>query len=279
MGKWREDAGWRALAQARLANVDYSMNKIALGRLLMPIFLLGIVSGVAGCAKSNDRKVLQAAVTPSSPPMLFEDGGKIVGADLEIFEGFTQSRGLSVKITSYDWQGMLGAVSSGQADVAFSGISITEKRKEAMDFSQPYYENTWYLVAMESRKIKLPNYEHLKEYSIGYPRGMAYSDLIRKNFEPKGLYQVSQAKLYPTYSEVMADLQNGNLDLAFLEEPVLADFKYKKKLPIESVATFSGFDQYGFAFAKGSPYRDDFNRYLIEVGPAKIKAIIDRWMK
>jgi polar amino acid transport system substrate-binding protein len=34
----------------------------------------------------------------------------------------------------------------------------------------------------------------------------------------------------------------------------------------------------GFAFAKGSPRRDDFNKYLKELGPEKIKAIIDKWM-
>ncbi len=38
---------------------------------------------------------------------------------------------------------MLGAVASGQADVAFSGISITDKRKKVIDFSEPYYINSF----------------------------------------------------------------------------------------------------------------------------------------
>jgi polar amino acid transport system substrate-binding protein len=51
------------------------------------------------------------------------------------------------------------------------------------------------------------------------------------------------------------------------------------KLPIESVRVFTGFDRLGFAFAKGSKYRDDFDKYLQELGPEKVKAIIDARMK
>ena len=224
-------------------------------------------------------RVVKVAVTPASPPMVFEQGGKMVGADLEIFEGYCKSRGCTLEITGYDWQGMLAAVSSGRADVAFSGISITDKRKEVMDFSEPYYDNAWHLVSLFKKDINLPDLKTLKKYSIGYPRGMAYADLIKNDLEPKGLYSLSQVKLYPTYNEVIADLQNGNLDLAFIEEPVFADYKFKKKLPIESRYVFTGFDRLGFAFKKGSPQRDDFNKYLVELGPQKVKAILDKWMR
>ena len=246
---------------------------------------------LAGCSKKDESsstapaaqgvagKVIKVAVSPTSPPMVFEDSGKTVGADLDIFEGYCKARGCTLQITPYDWQGMLGAVSSGQADVAFSGISITDKRKEAMDFSQPYYDNAWHLVSLTSRNIKIADLSELKKYSIGYPRGMAYNDLIKNELEPKGYYSLDKVKLYPSYNEAVTDLQNGNLDLAFIEEPVLANFKYKKNLPLESSYSFTGFDKLGFAFAKGSPMRDDFDKYLVELGPDKIKAILDKWMK
>lgn len=254
--------------------------KIRLAGLLCAVGLL-----VIGCSGKDDAKVggnttvVNVAVSPASPPMLFEDNGKIVGVDMEIFEDYCKARGCTLKVTAYDWQGMLGAVSSGQADVAFSGISITDKRKVAMDFSQPYYDNSWHLVSLQSRNIKITDLNQLKRYSIGYPRGMAYNDLIKNDLEPKGYYTLSKVKLYPTYSEVTADLQNGNLDLAFIEEPVLADFLYKKKLPFVSSYVFTGLDKLGFAFAKGSSRRDDFDKYLVELGPEKINAIVDKWMK
>lgn len=224
-------------------------------------------------------KVVKVAVSPTSPPMVFEENGKTVGADMELFEGYCKVRNCTLQLTAYDWAGMLGAVTSGQADVAFSGISITDKRKEAMDFSQPYYDNAWHLVSLSSKNLKITDLADLKKYSIGFPRGMAYADLIKNDLEPKGFYQLDKVKLYPSYNEVIADLQNGNLDLAFIEEPVFANYKYKKNLPFESSYAFTGFDKLGFAFAKGSPMRDDFDKYLTELGPEKIKAVLDTWMK
>jgi len=234
---------------------------------------------LTGCSDNKSSNEIKVAVSPNSPPMLFEQNKKIQGVDLDIFEGYCKSRGCTLKITPYDWQGMLGAVSSGQAEVAFSGISITDKRKEAMDFSQPYYDNAWHLVSLKTRNIKITDLSELKKYSIGYPRGMAYNDLIKNELEPKGYYSLSQVKLYPSYSEAMTDLQNGNLDLAFIEEPVFANFLFKLKLPVESAYVFTGFDKLGFAFKKGSARRDDFDKYLKEIGPEKVKAIVDQWLK
>ena len=117
--------------------------------LLLSLLLLG------GCSKEEPSKLIKVAISPAIPPMLFEKDGKYLGIDLEIFEGYCKSRGCTFKVTAYDWLGMLGAVTSGQADVAFSGISITDKRKEVMDFSNPYFTSTWQLIGLKNRNIKI----------------------------------------------------------------------------------------------------------------------------
>jgi polar amino acid transport system substrate-binding protein len=232
------------------------------------IFLLCILSLVlCGCSKKEEAKMIKVAACPTSPPNMFEENGKYQGLDLEIFEGFCKARGYQYKITAYDWQGMLGAVMSEQADVAFSGISITEKRKEKMDFSEAYMDNTCNLVSLKKRNIQIKDLSELKKYSIGYPRGMAYSTFIKEDLEPKGIYRLSAVKMYPTYNEVLADLQNGNLDLAFLDGSVAS--VYKKKIAIQDSYVFMGFDTFGFAFPKGSAVRADFDRYMKELGPEK----------
>jgi polar amino acid transport system substrate-binding protein len=238
--------------------------------------LLAVVLIAAGCSKPQSTQEIRVAVSPASPPNLYEENGKTTGLDLELFEGFCQARGCTLKITSYDWQGMLGAVIGGQADVAFSGISITDKRKEVMDFSQPYLDNTWNLMSMKQRNLQLTDLKELKQYSIGYPRGMAYTDFIKKDLEPKGIYSLDKVKLYPSYNEVLTDLQNGNIDLAFVDGTVAS--VYRKKLPLTDSYVFSGFDRFGFAFPKGSTLRADFDRYLTELGPEKRQAIIDKWL-
>ncbi|AGR58857.1 transporter substrate-binding domain-containing protein [Salmonella bongori] len=248
-------------------------------KIVLPV-VLGIMSSSAFAGSIVEGKTLNVAVSPASPPMLFKSAdGKLQGMDLELLSSYCQSRHCKLNITEYAWDGMLGAVASGQADIAFSGISITDKRKKVIDFSDPYYLNSFYLVSMANNKITIKNLSELNQYSIGYPRGMAYSDLIKNDLEPKGYYSLNKVKLYPTYNETITDLKNGNLDLAFIEEPVYFSFKNKQNMPIESRYVFKGVDQLGVAFKKGSPVRDDFNLWLKEQGPQKISSIVDKWMK
>jgi polar amino acid transport system substrate-binding protein len=234
---------------------------------------------VAGCSQQGDEgqaNLIRVAVSPASPPNIFEENGEITGMDLEIFEDYCEARGCTPKITAYDWQGMLGAVVSGQADIAFSGISITDKREEVMDFSIPYLENTWNLMGLQARNIAFSDLSEWKQYSTGYPRGMAYTAFIKEQMEPQGLYSLDQVKLYPSYNEVLTDLKNGQIDLAFLDGTVAS--VYRKTLPIADAYVFSGFDRFGFAFPEGSPLRDDFNQYLTELGPERLRENTEKWL-
>ena len=245
---------------------------MTLVRLSLLVLALALGSTQAAAASTTVR----VAVTPASPPNLFEENGKTTGLDLEIMDLYCKKRGCTLQITAYDWQGMLAAVVTGKADVAFSGISITDKRKAVMDFSEPYMENTWNLVSLSSRNIGLKDLTELKQYSIGYPRGMAYTDFIKNDLEPKGIYAADQVKLYPSYNEVMTDLQNGNVDLAFLDGTVAS--VYRKKQPLSDSWVFTGFDRFGFAFQKGSELRDDFNAFLKELGPQELQNIVKKWV-
>ena len=245
-------------------------------RKLLASFVLGLALITAGgCSKGQTSKVINVAVTPASPPNLFEENGQTKGLDYDLFDGYCKARGCTLNITAYDFQGMLGAVVSRKADVAFSGISITEPRKQVMDFSKPYMDNDWDLVSMKSRNLKLDNLDTLKNYTIGFPRGAAYMDFIKTTLEPKGIYSTDKAKLYPSYNEALTDLQNGQVDLVFLDGTVAS--VYRKKLPIQDSYVFAGIDKLGFAFPKGSALRVDFDKYLDELGPQKRQAIIDKW--
>jgi polar amino acid transport system substrate-binding protein len=251
-------------------------------RQLLTAFALGLAFIAAGaCGKQEAAKqaakVINVAVTPASPPNLFEENGQTKGLDYDLFDGYCKARGCTMNITAYDWQGMLGAVVSKKADVAFSGISITEPRMKVMDFSKPYMDNSWNLLSLKSRNIKITDLNTLKNYTIGFPRGMAYMDFIKTELEPKGIYKTDQVKLYPSYNEALTDLQNGQVDMVFIDGTVAS--VYRKKLPVQDSYVWEGIDRLGFAFPKGSQLRVDFDKYLDELGPEKRQAIIDKWMK
>lgn len=249
-------------------------------RLIGPLVVVILI--LSACSKTetaSTSSVIRVAVSPTIPPMLFEENRKYAGIDLDIFTGFCESRGCTLKITAYDWLGMLGAVSSGQADVAFSGISITDKRKEAMDFSEPYYVSSWRLISLSKRNIKITDLAQLKQYSIGYPTGAVFDGYVRSELQPKGYYAVHQIKHYPSYSEALIALQNGTLDLVFVDNVMLVNYQKTLKMPVVSSYEVQGFDKLGFAFTRGSKIRADFDKYLAELGPDGLKEIVSRWIQ
>ena len=60
---------------------------------------------------------------------------------------------------------------------------------------------------------------------------------------------------------------------------MLITYVNKMKMPFISSYQIAFADKLGFAFKKGSLIRDDFNKYIAELGPEKIKAMEAKWSK
>jgi polar amino acid transport system substrate-binding protein len=236
----------------------------------------GRQAGTESDKTNPPKKVLQAAGCPTSPPNCFQRDNVYVGIDMEIMDAFCKARGCTFAMTAYDWSGMLGAVIANRADIAFSGISITEKRKEAMDFSDAYMVNVLIIAAMADRNITIPATQDWKRYRLGFVRGMYFGDLIKTTY--KEAYNYADLRQYPSYNELLADLGNGNIDGAFMDSLVMADQKTKGIYNLSTAFTLKEADQFGFAFPKGSSLRDEFNKYLRENADT-VKAIIARHLK
>ena len=247
--------------------------------------LILMALALAGCGKSDKtssepmapaKTTLHAAVCPTSPPNCFQQEKEYVGIDVEIIRAFCESRGFTFDVTAYDWAGMLGAVVAGRADVAFSGISITDKRKEVMDFSEPHMVNTLVIAALADRGVAIATTADWKKYKLGFVRGMYFGDLVKTTY--KDAYAYEDLKQYPSYNELLADLGNGNVDGAFMDSLVMADQKEKGIYNLATAFTLAEADNFGFAFPKGSALRDEFNQFLREHA-AEVQAIIARHMK
>ena len=244
------------------------------------VFWLMLLAAAAGCGKTEPvaapKKVLQAAVCPTSPPNCFQRDKAYVGIDVDLINAFCESRGYGLAVTAYDWAGMLGAVMASRADVAFSGISITDKRKEVMDFSAPYMVNTLVIAALADKGVSMATTEDWKKYRLGFVRGMYFGDLVKTKYQ--AAYDYAQLQQYPSYNELLADLGNGQVDGAFMDSLVMADQREKGLYPLVTAFTLEEDDKFGFAFPKGHPLRDEFDQFL-QAHPDQVKAIIARYLK
>ena len=84
------------------------------------------------------------------PPFEYRSENAIVGVDVDIMNMVGERLGMDVHFESVDFDIIIDTVSQGRlANVGAAGISITEERKEKVDFSIPYYTASLYVIYRE----------------------------------------------------------------------------------------------------------------------------------
>ena len=77
------------------------------------------------------------------PPFEFIDASnKIVGFDIDLIDALSKKIGFDYKIVNMGFDGLIPAVKSGKIDAIISGMSETEERKKAVDFTDSYFNTT-----------------------------------------------------------------------------------------------------------------------------------------
>ena len=84
-----------------------------------------------------DKGILTVATSGMSVPLSFVQNNIIVGYEVELIARFCEENGYGMQMMQMDFGGIISAVQSGRADMACSGIGITEERKEQVLFSEP----------------------------------------------------------------------------------------------------------------------------------------------
>lgn len=117
--------------------------------LIMSTVTLGlcVVFGFIGCA--NDTLVVYTEA--GFAPFEYIKDGKIVGVDVDIMELVGKKLGKKVKFENVGFDTIIDSVSAGKlCNVGAAGISVTDERKEKVDFSSEYYTAKLYVIFKES---------------------------------------------------------------------------------------------------------------------------------
>ena len=117
--------------------------------LCVCIALIFALSATAAMAESTDRLAkikadgkLVVATSPDYAPYEFLDkDGNPVGCDMALAQYIADQLGVKLEIQPMDFDTVLAAISTGSVDLAIAGMVPKEERKEAMDFSDIYYND------------------------------------------------------------------------------------------------------------------------------------------
>ena len=81
---------------------------------------------------------LVMATSADFPPYEYYDGDKVIGIDAEVAQAICDALGYELKIEDMNFDSIITAVSTGKADFGMAGMTVTDERKESVDFSDSY---------------------------------------------------------------------------------------------------------------------------------------------
>lgn len=196
-------------------------------------FLAGtMVLSFGMTAMAEDDNVLVMATNAEFPPYEFHEGDEIVGIDAEVAALIAEELGMTLEIEDMAFDSVLAAVQSGKADIAMAGITVTDERKLAVNFTDPYTTATQMIIVQEDSDIA--GVEDLTGKTIGVQLGTTgdiYADDIEDGTVErynKG-FEAVQALLQGKVDAVMIDGEPAKVFVAQNEGIKLLDEAYTEE--------------------------------------------------
>ena len=115
--------------------------------LLAVILVIALAAAAVSCGRGGRRAsdiptvtsgVLTMVTNADFPPYEFISGGEIAGIDPEIAGAIAEKLGLELQIMDIDFDSVIISVETGMADIAMAGLTVTDERKETVNFSTSY---------------------------------------------------------------------------------------------------------------------------------------------
>ena len=147
-----------------------------------------------------------------------EADGSLVGFDVDIAKALCEEMQAECEFVTQDWDGIIPALIAGKFDAIIASMSITDERKEKVDFTNKYYNTP--------PAIAVPKDSALTEASDAALAGKmlgAQSSTTHSNYAEEKLGS-AELKLYPTADEYKLDIASGRIDAVIDDVVVLSDW-------------------------------------------------------
>lgn len=122
--------------------------------LFCTLLSLGMLLGCQKSAESDKSSPLVVAMELAYPPFETKDeSGNPSGISVDFVKAFGASIGREVKIENTGWDGLIPSLQTEKADLVMSSMTITDLRKEQVDFSKPYANSLLAILANKNSGI------------------------------------------------------------------------------------------------------------------------------
>lgn len=223
--------------------------------------------------------ILTMATEGAYAPMDYFRGDEVVGFEVDLAARFCKAYGYGLKVEAMNFDGILPAVQSGKADFAAAGITITEERKESVNFSVPYYTGGTVLAVLKDRQAQTastvqPEYTQFSDLSgkiVSMLTGAPFEGLVKSKAP-----DVGEFTFFNSTPDMIQALKTQKTD-AFLMNNAVGQLALNRNPDLMLFPQALQNGKFGIAFAKGDARRNEWQTAFDTIPKSEIQAAWDKW--
>ncbi|MFO7172208.1 MAG: basic amino acid ABC transporter substrate-binding protein [Bacillota bacterium] len=217
--------------------------------------------------------VLKIGTSPDYPPFEFlDENNQVVGFDIDIMQEVARELGVQLEIVQMGFDGLIPALQAGKFDIMAAGVTVTEERKQVVDFTDPYLVGTDAIVVHKDWQKPIKGLEDLKGHTIAVQIGTIQADAAH---EVEGL----TVKEYNLFTEAATAVASKQADAMYLHKVVAEAFI--KANPNLKIAAETPAKDTAFALRKDTPDLTQFvNQVLAKMQEdGRFDQLVQKWFQ
>lgn len=199
--------------------------------------------GVPACAEGK----ITFGTNAEFPPFEYIAAEGVIdtfdGIDMAIAKQIAEDNEMDVAIENLEFDSLLVALQNGQIDAVIAGMTVTDERKEAVDFSTPYYAATQVMIVKEDSDIEKA--EDMADKKICVIQGYTGETCVNE--------MGYKYESFKKGTEAVMELVNGKCDVVVIDSATAQKYVDDNEgLKIVEDEEAFGAEEYAVAVAKGN---------------------------
>lgn len=237
-------------------------------KIIALLMCVAMLACFAGCGAKTDNTLTMGTNAAFPPYEFVDDNGKIVGIDAEIAAAIAEKLDMELEIKDMDFDSLITACAGGSVDVVLAGLTVTDERKESVNFSDTYATGVQVIIVKEGSAIA--SVDDLEGKMIGVQAGTTGDIYCTDEFGQDKVKQYNNGAL------AVAALNNDQIDCVIIDNEPAKSF-VAANTGLKILDTEYAVEDYAIAVAKeNTELLDKINDAMAEL---KADGTIDKIVK
>jgi ABC-type amino acid transport substrate-binding protein len=180
------------------------------------VILTTLIFAAGPDGRAADPAPLKVGVTPIFPPVIYKEGGKLVGVEADFAKMLGEELGRPVQFVELKWEDQIPALVDGRTDIIMSGMSATRARELRIAFSKP-----WLIIG----QMALVRRDDAFRYALGFPaRPNGVIGVLKSttgDFLVQQEFSRNERKTYSNSGAAAKALMKKRIDLFICDAPTI----------------------------------------------------------